>query len=169
MTEFSFCRYLRGTWQRVLSSPALVSPVLTHHEEFALVDSDPINYFWNDIGQALPWGRNDNSGFCLYRFCPGFLRSFTHVCHGLLLRTRKSQCLPVLFDLAGTPPHPLHLQACKALSHAPASRFPCSDLSATMPGLRVPSTPATLAPLLGAEYTRPVPSPPHIHLAGLLC
>ena len=104
MTEFSFCRYLRGTWQRVLSSPALVSPVLTHHEEFALVDSDPINYFWNDIGQALPWGRNDNSGFCLYCFCPGFLRSFTHVCHGLLLCTRKSQCLPVLFDLAGTPP-----------------------------------------------------------------
>lgn len=35
----------------------LVSPVLTHHEEFALVDSDPVNYFWNDIGQALHWGK----------------------------------------------------------------------------------------------------------------
>lgn len=68
-----FC-YLHSTWQCVTYSPALVSPVLTHHEEFALVDSDPINYFWNDTGQALHWGKNYFSGFLHHCFSPGLLQ-----------------------------------------------------------------------------------------------
>lgn len=53
--------------------PSVGFPLLTH-EEFALVDSDPINYFWNDIGQALHRGKNDYSGFLHHPLCPGLLQ-----------------------------------------------------------------------------------------------
>lgn len=33
-----------------VSPRALVFPVLTHRAECALVDSDPINHFWSDMG-----------------------------------------------------------------------------------------------------------------------
>lgn len=69
--DSSFCRYLHSAGQCVMSPPVLVSPMLTHHEEFALVDSDPISYFWNDVGQALSWGKDDYYGVRLHHRSPG--------------------------------------------------------------------------------------------------
>lgn len=40
-----------------MSSPALVSPVLTHHEEFALVDSDPSIIFGMTLGRLYTGGK----------------------------------------------------------------------------------------------------------------
>lgn len=64
------------------SSPALVSPVLTHHEEFALVDSDPVNYFWNDIGQDLHWGEMITLAFATIIFLLDYRNSFALLAMG---------------------------------------------------------------------------------------
>lgn len=129
----------------------------------------PSIIFGTTLGRHYPGEEMTTLGFVSIVSVLGFCDHSPMSAMGYSSVQERANASPCFLTWQGPPPHPLHLQACKALSHAPASRFPCSDLSATMPGLRVPSTPATLAPLLGAEYARPVPSPPHIHLAGLLC